>query len=154
MCCEFGIAPPGLRWPPSVPASPPSARMANCSRCGEPLEDWSCGAVRSDDTNFWHAACGVTIDDERHVVRARNNKSRGGDGSGGEHTFLAPIAYSVQHEYVVVRAEPRTTSTENARKSKGDRVAAIGERQGCWLAGGTGWMLIDAVRFRNSLEYC
>ena len=126
--------------------------MANCSRCGEPLEDWSCGAVRSDDTNFWHAACGVTIDDERHVVRAWNNKSRGGDGSGGEHTFLAPIAYSVQHEYVVVRAEPRTTSTENARKSKGDRVAAIGERQG-WLrlADGTGWMLIDASALSKQL---
>jgi hypothetical protein len=120
--------------------------MATCARCGGPLLDWSCGAVRSNDDglHYWHAECGVSMDEERHEARAAL-RGEGPTQLPHEETFLAPLEYRVVHAYVVVRAQPTRASRELSRRECGAVVLVAAQRRG-WLrlAHEDGWMLIDA----------
>ena len=102
--------------------------------------------MRADEAGdkFWHAQCGVSQDDERHVARAALREPRLSDHQ--RQTFLAPLDYRVLHEYVVVRAQPSRASAEFGRRTRGDVVSIAGQRLGWMMLAGSegGWMLLDA----------
>ena len=109
--------------------------------------------MRSHGDVFYHAECGISMDEERHAARAalrakgQHASSADAASDGATQSFRAPLDYIVVHSgYVVVRSRPTRASPELCRKEKGDIVSANAQSNG-WLRLDTaegGWMLIDA----------